>query len=119
MVDDSRVAMTHHPPDDVVEIHEGADGWYWIFRNDPAGRFLRSNDDWPSLEAALRSARVAYPDLDPVVSHEPSAHEDADRRARRPEVSRAAELRKLLGVAAGIAFAAGVAWLKRRGARSG
>jgi hypothetical protein len=85
--------------------------WYWIYRNEPRDTSLRSNDDFDSLDAALTSASVAYPHLQPVVVDSSGPHEEHTRR----KVSRRDELRRLVVLALGAAVAVGIArWRGRR-----
>lgn len=91
---------------EVVEVRREREDWYWVYRNEGAHLSLRSNDDFDSPDAAIRSASVAYPHLEPVVIDAPPASMDT-------EVSRAAELRRLLAVGAAAGAAAGLAWWQR------
>lgn len=91
---------------EVVEVRREGEDWCWVYRNEEAQLSLRSNDDFESSEAAIRSASVAYPHLEPVVI-------DVPPPATGTEVSRAAELRRLLAVGAAAGAAAGLAWWQR------
>jgi hypothetical protein len=47
----------------VVEIWQaGPSSWRWLYRDPAAGLVLLGNRSQPSAEAALESARRAYPD---------------------------------------------------------
>jgi hypothetical protein len=91
-----------------VEVRRGEDGWYWTYRHEGADLSLRSNDDFESLDAAVHSAGVAYPQLEPRVIEARAPSPDRNKG----EVSRAAELVRL--AAAGLGATAVVAWWRRR-----
>jgi hypothetical protein len=92
---------------ETVEVRREGNRWYWCYVNADAQMILKSNDTFDSVEEAVGSAAIAYPDIEPAVANEDVVVEEGT-------LPRGPEFRRLVGIlaAAGV-VAAAVLWGRR------